>query len=197
MIKFATAVAFLMIAAPALAECPSDDVKDGGIVLTHASPYLSVTYEKAKEGLSETKVTKSGKNPKMVVSVYSHPLLVVKRTAGNEVLELIYSRDFGDLARLAEYKKWTSNVELVVNGKNEGRGTESLEFERTSQLSIGRCRYEVWKINEILSFVGKKPISDTKYYSPKLNIVLRVTFRAPNGRIITDTTYDKIALLQK
>ena len=194
MIKLVLTAAFLLTAAPALAECPFNAVKDGGFVLTHANPSLSVTYEKTGDGLTETKIYQSGKT---VVSIYAHPLLVTKHTAGDQVLELRYSREAADLDRLAEHGNWTSNVDLVVNGRKEAEGTESLEFEQMSQLSIGGCRYDVWKINEILSLLGKKPILDTKYYSPKLNIVLRVTLKAPNGGVLTDTTFDKIALLQK
>lgn len=197
MFKSAATVAFLMITAPALAECPSGNAKEIGLVLTHANPYLSVTYEKAAEGLIEKKVTIAAQGPRIVVSVYSHPLLVVKRTVGNEVLSLLYLSDSRDLNRLAEYKKWMSDVELLANGQNEAHGAETLEFEGKSQLSIGDCRYEVWKINEILSLVGRKPVIDTKYYSPKLNIVLRSIFRTPDGRTMTDTSYDKITLLQK
>lgn len=195
--KFATTAVFLIIAAPALAECPSNDIKESGVVLTRASPYFSVTYEQAEEGLTEKKVTKQGQDSRTVFSIYSHPLLVVKRTAGNEVLKLVYSRNFSDLKSLAEYKTWASQVELVVDGKNEGHGTEILTFESASKLSIGGCLYDVWKISEILSISGRKKIFDTRYYSPKLNIALRFTLKSPNGSVIADTTFDKIAPLQK
>jgi hypothetical protein len=194
---FAVTVFFVLAAASASAGCISHNAGSGGLVLTHRNPYISTSYEQTSKGLIETRITRDAQGSKTVVAVYSHPLLVEKRTSGNEVLGLTYARDHADLDALPKKRYWSSAVDLFVSGKKQSHGNEELTYVGSEVVSFGACQYEVWKIDDRLYLEGRAPIYFTKYYSPTLRVVLRAVLKSPDGHVVMNTTYDELAALKR
>lgn len=192
--RFSTIAALLTLAAPALADCPSRRAQEDTLTLQRTNPDLTVRYSQTAEGLIETKTTSRRQGE--VVSVYSHPLAVIRRTAGDEILRLQYSENLASLDELPKLKTWISGVALYVKDEKKGDGTEKIDFVEMSRLSIGVCKYDVWKIHETLALTGREPVVMTKYYSPDLKVMLRATVISPGGQVIADMLYDKIAVLK-
>jgi hypothetical protein len=164
------------------------------LALKRANPDLTVRYDQTTEGLTETKTT--SRRPGEVVSVYAHPLAVIRRTAGDEVLRLQYSGNLDSLDELPTLKTWISGVDLYVKDERKGDGTDKIDFVEMSKLSIGACIYDVWKVHETLTLTGQQAVIMMKYYSPDLKVVLRATALSPDGQVVGDTRYDQIEVLK-
>lgn len=176
--------------------CPSEMDKEYGIQLTRTEPFFSMLLQEADGGLTERRILFRDAQPEKVASLYLHPLIVGRREGKNGSTFLDYSAPFEDLNRLNEIGEWQSDVVFRAGTRLLASGTTIIKFLGNSSVKIGACRYKVWHIEDRLELEERTPIVFEKWYSPQLNVVLRIMRMRLDGQPMNEIAFDQITIGQ-
>ncbi|MFS8183193.1 hypothetical protein ACMG4P_16765 [Pseudovibrio denitrificans] len=177
-----------------VAACPQE-VPESGIKLTRTESYFSVVFKKTAAGLSEERVMMRDGKQEKVTTIYPHALVTGQRTDSRGTLALEYAQPASDVGNLSKSGRWVSDFSMKFGAKEIYRGTAKLTYLDQGKVEIGKCSYDVWRIESRLEFQGRAPTVFDKYYSPKLGLVLRAVKLTPDRETINGIVYDKIEVV--
>ncbi|WP_057460833.1 MULTISPECIES: hypothetical protein [unclassified Pseudovibrio] len=180
----------------AAAACPQQ-LPESGLRLTRTADGYSAVYKKTSAGLVEERVmTRDGKQEK-VTTIYLHPLVTGQRISSKGTLSLEYSKSLSNVDSVKQSGQWFSDFVLKYNANEVDRGVARLSYLDEGQVEIGKCSYDVWRIESRLELEGRAaPTTFDRYYSPKLGLVLRAIKLTPDRETINGVVFDQIEVVE-
>ena len=196
--RFACVAALLgLVATAGGAKCPQEMDEAAGIVLTRSGDPRLVSHFRMSAGtLSEVRTTQMGTESREVTWTYSHALAPRLSKSAEAVMSFKYDTPTETLDDLPRLKVWQSTVRVTANGLPFAEGQVTKTFLGKEKVSVGKCRYEAWAVDDRL-VLGQDDSTYRQFYVPKLGLVVASFRLGPDGHPVSGVAYDKIAVGEK
>lgn len=170
--------------------CPQRFAPDQTIRLIRKQPEFVSTFTRKEDQIIEKRVQNHLGRKLSIEQTYLHGLLPQTLKTDRAELTFLYDDDFQDLDRLPTTKKWLSEFTLRVAGKNVAKGVFSANYRGKGKISIGKCTYEIWKVQTITEINGKEQTLFEQSYAPALGISLKALRVNPKGKVLSGVVFD-------
>lgn len=187
---------FGMMAARALAECPTSGDLPQGLVLTRNNPFLSSLFKQTPNGLSEFRIVKKGAAAEDVTATYLHALAPSDRVSAKNTVTVEYDEPVAFLDDMPEQKVWHSAVSVYVDGYLAMEGTAAKTFVGEEEIAVGECRYSTWVVEDRLVIGPDGGTYFLQYYAPKLGLVISSIKMDSDGKPLSGVQFDMITVGQ-
>ncbi len=185
------AILFFFLAMNIAEACPQK-MPESGLKLTRANPPFSVVLKTTEEGLTEEREDVLEPTQDKVISIFPHPLVVGKRISSQRTYSTVFAEQVSKLDDLRDLESWTSKVILKSGAKEIYRGAVKLTFLNMAKVKIGKCVYDVWRVEDRMELEGRAPIMLEQSYSPQLGVVLKTAILSPDRETFGGVLYDTI-----
>ncbi|PYE30250.1 hypothetical protein C8J35_12019 [Rhizobium sp. PP-F2F-G38] len=178
----------------AFATCPSKGDIGKPILLGNTSPFYASIFTNKSNLIAEQKLSINPEKIEAVSTTYFNPLLVRSRILKGSELYFKYKEDTNIIQLLHEKKTWNSELTLVDGGNDIDSGVINITFVENLSVSVGGCQYNTSAFRETIWLQNRGKIIFIKYYAGDIGLVVRATHLGTDGKVISDTVYDKIEI---
>ncbi|MEC7762263.1 MAG: hypothetical protein VX874_10180 [Pseudomonadota bacterium] len=182
----------LLLASPAMAQCPTKADLAGGVTLVRASPMFKVIYREEDGVLTEYRQMSRLEGEVRRSSTYLNALAVQEQDSTNGTIAFDYMADMDAALAVNETEDFAAMFALIVDGKRYGTGHYRLFYEGEGRVRIGECGYDTWVLRNESEIEGMGTIHFLWDYAPDLGIVVRTEQVDPRGRTLSVVEYDGI-----
>lgn len=180
----------LLLASPAMAQCPTKADLAEGVTLVRASPLFKVIYREEDGVLTEYRQMSRIEGEVSRSSTYVNALAVEQQDSENGTIAFDYIADMNAALKVDETGDFAAMFGLIVDGKRFGTGHYRLFYEGEGRVRIGDCTYDTWVLRNENEIEGFDPIHFLWDYAPELGLVVRTEQVDPRGRTLAVVEYD-------
>jgi hypothetical protein len=183
---------FLILAAPALAECPTKADLAQGVTLLRENPYFGSTYRVEDDVLNEYRIMLRDGDEQRRTTTYYHPLAVDTQDSRSGTVDYDYHADLEPLTRIDEAEEFAAQVTLSVDDERLAAGSYRVFYEGESEVTVGDCTYDSWLLSNEVRLDGYEPIILLWDYAPDLGLIVRTEQVDALRNTLSVVEYDRV-----
>lgn len=144
--------------------------------------------------MTEERTEILGSGSEHVTETYWNALAPADHVSNGKTVTLQYDAPVSDLLKLDETNAWQSGVRVLVNGVLVNRGTVTKALLKQREISVGKCKYHVWDVEDRLDLGNGNGNYFVQVYAPDLGLILSSIKMGSNGNPINGVQFDKIGM---
>ncbi len=178
-----------LLAAPALADCPTGADLAEGIILAQNEPFfMRGDFKATPEGFVETRVIEIGGKLQEAMALYRHGLVMTGEHSAAGHVEITYVDDLRPVFELPETGK--AAISGIAKGPlGEAYVELELEFLGHGEAVLGDCTFETWTVKSSLLDREGTGASFRVAYSPELDVILSAGQIGADGNVTPAYAY--------
>lgn len=183
----ATLAALALCCAPAAfaqsrSDCPIASDAQSGIRLTRQTPLFDVVMRKQGTRVTEDRTSVFNGKKRRVKTTYLHGLIPLVRVEGSSRITQTLGNRATDFVTGRTVKRWTSPVEIKVNGKRFSNGKVTVRSAGNATWTGNGCTYKVKRVIVSTAVDGRAASHFEYFYAPLLGISLGGYKLGPDAR---------------
>ncbi|MGJ8610429.1 MAG: hypothetical protein ACSHWY_05020 [Octadecabacter sp.] len=160
--------------------CPTNADLETGIRLTVKDGGFFIIFKTVDDDLTAHFPIEYDVLPEAPQIRMAHPIAAANDPATANV-SIVYGNDINELDNLPELGIWSTELYLMQDDKTLNTGTFSASFNGLDEISVGECKYSIWRVLIEKDLSNLPPEEEEVFYAPQLGIVLGSVTVADDG----------------